>query len=224
MTDLGNRRGLSINTNWKLEPMPPDASPAQLTAGANPNWFSYQRPYHPDGVFRAQTFTRFYIPRKLLDPSIWDHWIRPSRPDEKFTSASVGFVADNFIPLLDNFFPREKALGHHANVMETGLKQAEADKADKIDSLVAEDLDSAMMMYDTPATYMSLAFTLDIKRKLPAEGVDWLFLRARLLHVENGRMNIELTILDEHKQLIALSHQLCQIIDLARSRGNKQKL
>ena len=221
MTDLSSRRGLSINTNWKLEPPPIDASLTQLTAGADPHWFSYQRPYHPDSAFRAQTFVRFYVPRELQDPSLWDHWIRPSRPDENFTNAHIPFLADNLIPLLDNFFPREKALGHHANVMATGLKQAQAESSD---ALVAEELNSALMMYESPATYMSLALTLDVKRKSPPEGVDWLFLRARLLHVEHGRMNIELTILDEHKQVIAVSHQLCQIIDLARSRGSKQKL
>ena len=47
--------------------------------------------------------------------------------------------------------------------------------------------------------------TLDVKKNLPASGVRWLFLRARTLEIRNGRLDVEVTILDEKRKLVALS-------------------
>lgn len=57
--------------------------------------------------------------------------------------------------------------------------------------------------------------TLEIKKLLPPQGVKWLFVRAQAKEVRNGRMDTEVTILDEKLKLVALSHHVCFIIENA---------
>lgn len=58
--------------------------------------------------------------------------------------------------------------------------------------------------------------SLEIKKVLPPEGVQWLFLRARAKEIKNGRMDAEIAILDEGFELVALSHQVSFIVDMAQ--------
>lgn len=54
--------------------------------------------------------------------------------------------------------------------------------------------------------------SMDIKKTLPSEGVQWLFLRAQVKTVRNGRMDAEVIILDEEFELVAVSHQVTFIV------------
>ena len=62
---------------------------------------------------------------------------------------------------------------------------------------------------------------LEIKKLLPAEGVRWLFVRARAEQIRKGRMDVEVVILDEGMDLVALSQHVC-FVDIARN-GNVVK-
>lgn len=62
---------------------------------------------------------------------------------------------------------------------------------------------------------------LEIKKLLPPQGVQWLFLRARSTEIKNGRFDAEITILDEKLELVALSHQICFVIESAQIADEK---
>lgn len=64
--------------------------------------------------------------------------------------------------------------------------------------------------------YPTLSLSLEVKKVLPPEGVKWLFMRARAKEIKNGRMDAEITILDEAFELVALSHQVSFIVDVAK--------
>ena len=220
MSDLGATRGISLETGWELHPKPIQASIAKLATDSDPHWISYQTPYHPESWRRVQSYVKFYVPYEMQDRGIRDHWIRPSDPRTKWTNESLGFAIDICFPMLDNFFP-EKSIGHHAAVVAAGLKQ----KKDRENgTLGGEAIDESSGFYDTPATYMSLNVTVEMHKRLPVGGVDWLFLRGRARHAKNGRLNLEVILLDETGDLVALSNQLCQIIDLRRASKKKPKL
>lgn len=62
--------------------------------------------------------------------------------------------------------------------------------------------------------------TLEIKKSLPPEGAKWLFVRAQAKELRNGRMDAEIMIFDQSMALIALSHQICFVIENPRVRDD----
>ncbi|CRK16589.1 hypothetical protein BN1708_002848, partial [Verticillium longisporum] len=65
--------------------------------------------------------------------------------------------------------------------------------------------------------YPTLVLNLDIKRGLPAEGVEWLFMRTMAREIRNGRFDLEVTILDEQGNLVALASHVNMILSMARN-------
>ncbi|KAM0285771.1 hypothetical protein ACHAQH_001232 [Verticillium albo-atrum] len=65
--------------------------------------------------------------------------------------------------------------------------------------------------------YPTLSMNLDIKRGLPEEGVEWLFMRTMAREIRNGRFDLEVTILDEQGNLVALASHVNLILSMARN-------
>ena len=57
--------------------------------------------------------------------------------------------------------------------------------------------------------------TMEVKKLLQPQGEKWLFMRARAKDIDDGRMDVEVTILNENLELVALSHHICFDIDNA---------
>ena len=65
--------------------------------------------------------------------------------------------------------------------------------------------------------YPTLLLNLDIKKALPEEGVDWLFVRTRAKQIRNGRYDLEVVVMDEVGDVVALSHHVCMILPASRN-------
>ena len=63
---------------------------------------------------------------------------------------------------------------------------------------------------------------LEVKKTLPPEGVEWLFVRVRPKQIKNGRMDLEVVILDEQGDIVALSQHVCLILDAARNMAERK--
>ena len=217
MANLLASKGISFETSWSLSPAPVEASISKLAADADPRWISYRCPYHPEGFRRVQSYLKFYVPYELSDPTVVDQWITPSDPQATFTDENIGFVADVSLPILDNFYPKE-ATGSHAATVAAGLgQQSDREKG------ITRVPDASSGSYETPAMIMTLATSIEIKKRLPVGGAKWLFMRAQAKQIKNGRMDMEIVILDEGMDLVALSSQVLQIVDLKRVKKTKQK-
>lgn len=70
--------------------------------------------------------------------------------------------------------------------------------------------------------YPTVVLNLDIKKALPLEGAEWLFTRVRAKMIKNGRMDLEVVILDEGGYIVAVSSHVALIVGAERnmSRGN----
>ena len=70
--------------------------------------------------------------------------------------------------------------------------------------------------------YPTVVLNLDIKKALPLEGAEWLFSRVRTKMIKNGRMDLEVVILDEGGDIVAVSSHVALIFGAERnmSRGN----
>lgn len=74
--------------------------------------------------------------------------------------------------------------------------------------------------------YPTLLLNLDIKKSLPEEGVEWLFARVSTKQIKNGRMDIDLVIMDEEGDIVATSTHVALAVDVGRnmkSGGGEKK-
>jgi len=69
--------------------------------------------------------------------------------------------------------------------------------------------------------YPTLLLNLEIKKDLPPDGVEWLFVRVQAKEIKNGRMDLEVVILDEEGDLVALSHHVAMILSAARNTAKR---
>lgn len=70
--------------------------------------------------------------------------------------------------------------------------------------------------------YPTVLLNIDFKKPLPEEGVEWLFVRANTKQIKNGRMDLEIVILDEGGDIVALSHHVALALDSARNVAERK--
>ena len=137
-----------------------------------------------------------------------DEWLTPTDPDERFTNASLGFVADSWPQMCENY----RDGSPHGS--EGTVKRATA-------ALRGEGGEKRGWM--SPFWYPTLLMNIEIKKLLPAEGVRWLFVRARAKQIQDGRMDVEVVIMDERMELVALSSHVCFIVDAVGMKTGVRK-
>ena len=70
--------------------------------------------------------------------------------------------------------------------------------------------------------YPTLLLNLDIKKALPEEGLEWLFARVDAKQIRNGRMDIEVVIMDEAGEIVALSQHVAFAVGLERNLAERK--
>ncbi|KAL7628308.1 hypothetical protein AAE478_002508 [Parahypoxylon ruwenzoriense] len=70
--------------------------------------------------------------------------------------------------------------------------------------------------------YPTVLLNLDIKKTLPPEGVEWLFVRVRAKSIRNGRMDLEIVILDDGGEVVALSHHVALVLGAERNMAARR--
>ena len=69
--------------------------------------------------------------------------------------------------------------------------------------------------------YPTLLLNMEVKKSLGSEGVRWLFLRVVTKKVEKGRYDLDVVVLDERGELVALSNHVCFALPAARNLGKR---
>ena len=72
--------------------------------------------------------------------------------------------------------------------------------------------------------YPTLVLNLDIKKLLPSEGVEWLFVRVVAKSIRNGRKDLDVTILDQEGELVATSQHVALVMGSERNMAGRDKL
>lgn len=189
-SNLITEEGLSLDTGFELYPPPPPVNFAKLHEDKDEHWA--RKAEMPFASFRkAVTKLQFHFPRAGHPHiSIGDEWVRLAT-GEKITNQSLGFIADMFPMPVESFRERE-ALEEEKNG-DTGKKKL------------------AIYWYPT------VLLNIDFKKALPEEGVEWLFSRCKTKQIKNGRMDLELTIMDAEGDIVALSHHVCMVLPVERN-------
>ena len=201
-SDIASEDGVTFDTRWSLEPTP---SPASIEAMVNNNDSTWkERKEMPFAEFRkASSQVRFFFPKEGQPmPSFADQWMC-FKNGEKFTNTSLGFVADMF-PQIPEVYRSD-----------TDPYSIKAEEEHVDTESQARNKGLAKFWYPT------LLLNLDVKKALPKEGVDWLFVRTRAKQIKNGRYDLEIVILDEAGDIVALSHHVCMVLSAERNLAKR---
>ena len=144
----------------------------------------------------------FYLPRKgQLANSISDEWIRFSN-GERFTNQTLGFVSDMW-PQVVEAYGDDGANPAAPAVTEKSTEMAKSKWA--------------------RFWYPTLLLNLEIKKALPPQGVEWLFVRVRAKQIKDGRMDFEVVILDDVGEIVALSQHVTLILTAERNMAERRE-
>lgn len=75
--------------------------------------------------------------------------------------------------------------------------------------------------------YPTVTLNIDLKKRLPTPGPEWLYSRVQTKVVRDGRMDIDVVVLDEEGDVVALATQVGLVVSASRNVGTrslKQKL
>jgi len=194
-SNLVTEEGLSLDTDFALHPAPLPVDLAKLLEDKDEHWA--RQPDMPFARFRkASTKVQFHFPRQgQLHKSVGDQWIHLTT-GEKITNETLGFIADMFAMPVEQIRGKENPYEVKAS--------AEAKQT------------SALYWYPT------VLLNIDFKKLLPEEGVDWLFSRCKAKQIKNGRMDLEIVIMDAEGDIVALSHHVCLVLPASRNTAARR--
>ncbi|KAF8863328.1 hypothetical protein BDZ45DRAFT_117561 [Acephala macrosclerotiorum] len=184
--------GVTFTTNYALHPAPLPVNLSLLSKDQDEHWT--RAPEMPFAAFRKATEkTMFYFPREgQRKRSSADEWVKLAT-GEKWNNASIGYLSDMW-PM-----PVEAFIG----------------KANPYD--VKNQKEGKEAVRPARFWYPTLLLNLDIKKSLPEEGVEWLFVRVDSKQIKNGRMDLEVVILDDEGGVVALSHHVAFALPAERN-------
>jgi hypothetical protein len=196
-SNISVEKGVTFDTDYKLSPpaLPVDLS--LLRQDKDENWA--RQGAMPFASFRkASQKVQFHFPRRgQVMRSIGDEWLCFSN-GERFTNESLGYLADTFPMPVEQF--REDMNPY--DIAPSGGK--------------------ATVVKPTRYWYPTLVLNLDIKKALPEEGVEWLFGRVKAKQIKNGRMDLEIVIIDEMNEIVALSNHVCLVLGSERNTAARR--
>ncbi|PFH59144.1 hypothetical protein XA68_12764 [Ophiocordyceps unilateralis] len=220
---------ISLPTKWELSPPPRRVDLSKLETESDPDWVSYQPAFYPDGFRRGHAYVRTFIPKDhSTDTASVEQWICPGwdcfplgscaalteLDQARWTTEMLQYAADLTLPVQENLFPRKPGsplpMGSVAAVLEFAAEQKRARKDGRSDWRPLANDGSKTIMIQT--VHVTLNMTTEIKKKLPPEGVRWLYARTEAKSIVNGRLDAQVLLFDERMELVAISNQVNQII------------
>ncbi|KAI5922129.1 thioesterase family protein [Camillea tinctor] len=204
-TNLRTFSGMSVQTGHEAValaslPPPPDFT-ALKQHGSDARWKHTKLPSALNS-WRSLRNWCFYIPREdreqQLTPGTLEMWIRLAS-GERITQGALAYVADSFPWNLHTFLP---APGDGAEAQSAAAQRNNQ---------------------RTELWFPTVTLDLEAKMALPQGGVEWLAVLVTSKQIRDGRFDLDITIRDAEGQLVALSHHVAIIVDIAKNKGNGGK-
>ncbi|KAI9650131.1 hypothetical protein NHQ30_000144 [Ciborinia camelliae] len=145
---------------------------------------------------KASVKGQIFHPKTQPSPTISDEWIRLST-GEFWTDASLGYACDMFS-------------------MPSDFLSASTSTPTK--STGKTSIPGAKYWFPT------LLLSIDFKKSLPPQGVEWLFIRVERKQIKNGRMDVELTVWDEGGELVAISNHVALVVGTERNTSVRSSM
>lgn len=216
-TNFNKSIGPSAKTAWSLQPAPapmPDFNRV-LAHQPDENWI----PGRVVGELIPLTRRKLgLLPREGFPVNgVCDAW-HSFLADERMDASYLALMADSTPSMSDTLLYNGGPYDAHA----FHKQMAEWAKENPgVPCVITNSIAEAMQ-----ATYFNITLTMDIKYKqrLPKEGLCWAFTRAATKMLQDGRMDLDVTIYNEDMELLVTSQQLILVLDAQRKfRGSKEK-
>jgi hypothetical protein len=225
--------GKTLPTNWTLSPPPHRVDLAKLETMQDPEWACYHTAFHPTGFRRGMAYVKYHIPRKVpAQVKFVEQWITPgwdctpsgsrdtTTEKARWTNELIQFAADMSLPVQENLWPNEKgietSLGSIVATLAFSARQDEARTKGNLNWREAVDdghlPEVGAGLFKNAMINVTLSMSTEIKKKLPKEGVRWLYMRTEAKKLEGSRIDMEVLLFDEDLDLVAISHQVAWIV------------
>jgi len=190
-SNMHTEEGVSLPTDYTITPPPLPVNLSLLKEDKDELW-ARQAGLPFDEFRKATTKTQFHFPRQGFPKrNVVDEWVRLTT-GEKWTNATLGYICD--------MWPMP---------VEAYLRESNA--PDPLSKRLPKSSAAAKNWYPT------LLLNLDIKKALPEEGVEWLFVRVEAKKIKNGRLDLEVILTDETGDIVALSHHVSLVVSADRN-------
>lgn len=197
-------QGVTMPTGWELPLAPPSVDLKALAQNQDKNW---QRTYLPvTSVLPSLSNLETYAPRAgRAGPATHDYWIRLAN-GEKFQPSDLGYVADcmSMMPV-EGYRPLSDDLDDSSLKVANGI------------------IDNSGYPSDMSFWYPTLAINLDIKKRLSAQGDEWLRVRIATKRIQNGRIDLEFLVFDADNDYVAGSHHVALAVDSSKNYAKREK-
>jgi hypothetical protein len=196
ISDDLSETGVSVRSSWRLHP-PVLAWDGPPSDSQRSDWERVVLDYPDFSRAAAQAEIYCSTPRHgQVEAGIVDQWarLRPDGQVARWTNEALCFLTDIF-PL--------------ALFRLQDVANAELAKAKKLEGSVAWKA--------IPFWFPTVTLNIDFKKTLPKEGVEWLYSRITMKDVRNGRTDIDVVILDEQGEIVALASHVGLVVDGSRN-------
>jgi hypothetical protein len=228
MTNLAAPRQISTQTGWQLNPSPLPVSIKELEDDAPSIWSGYLAPFDPSTYRKPHSYVRFYLPIERKSRHYMDQWVTPGWKDDcspngaVWTNEIIHFIVDNSLPILNDLLDTDGNFDIYNKIVKAGLLQKKARSEGKDDRLWGEGLTDSELVF--PWIISTVSISTEVKRLLPKEGCKWLFMRSTVKDIIDNRMDLEIVLMNEKMELVALSQHICQIVHVDNKRAKKANL
>lgn len=236
--------GVTLDTAWQLTPPARTVDLRRLEMHDEPDWACYHTAFHPDGFRRAYASVKNSIPKQWpRNIAFIEQWITPGWDcsplgsndplvrHARWTNELIQFAADLSLPIQESLVAQHHdviPVGSIAATLGFAAKQEKARRAGVTswrelpdDGSLPED---GTKLFKHSLVHVTLTMSTEIKKTLPKDGVRWLYLRTETKGIQNGRMDLQVRLLDEGMDLVAISHQVTQIVKGIDKSGRSSNL
>lgn len=216
-TNFDRVLGPTVPTGWALHP-PPDPKPdfdRVLSNKPDDHWI----PVRVEGDIIPVTGRILALdPRDgFRTQGVCDNW-NSFLGDERMDATYLAFMTD-LIPSMTDTLTRNGGL-YDANRFWRGAKQW-ADANPGIPAVMWNSLAELAKQASTFNT--TVVLDMEFKRRLPKEGLRFVFTRTAARTLQDGRLDLDLTICNEDMELVCKAHQLILVLEAQRKFRDGKK-
>ncbi|EZF32421.1 hypothetical protein H109_04562 [Trichophyton interdigitale MR816] len=204
VSHIASEEGPSIERAFALTPPAPAVDLKQLAStGRSGEWNGFKVAF--GSMRKASRHVEFYAPSTsaMVSRGFVEQWARfaPYGKVGRWTDETLGFLADMFPMMLESFDDKP-------------WDKRSKEEKEKEKYVVGKD---GKLSPKGKFWYPTILLNLDVKKKLPAEGAEWLYSRVQTKKLHNGRMDLDVIIMDEKGEVVALSNHVALVIGAERN-------
>jgi hypothetical protein len=204
-TNFCQTLGPTSDTQWALNPSPTSIPDFHKILSNNPD--SKWVPGLTKGeVFpMGQRIISLYERGGMQVDGLLDAWNR--FPGEKMQASHISFMCDFMPSMADTLLRSDGMYDGRSN-----LRKMEA-WAGKNPGVVCELMTSLSEAANAKFSENTVSLDIEFKKRLPEDGLRWIFSRVVTKKLHGGRMDMDVTICDERMDLVCLSKQVVLVLD-----------